>query len=383
MAEKYTPRDIEKKWQDRWEKDGIYKVDENSPKPKYYALTMLPYTSGDLHIGHWFNYVPPDVHARFRRMQGYNVMHPIGFDSFGLPAENAAIKQGIHPAQWTMQNVQRLRKQLKSIGAMYDWDREVITSQPEYYKWTQWFFLKLYENGLAYRRKAPVNWCPSCQTVLANEQVIDNKCERCGSVVIQENREQWFFSITKYADELMTHENIDWPEKVKIQQRNWIGKSTGAEISFALDIPGVEEKEIKIFTTRPDTAYGVTFMVLAPEHPLVKTITVPEQRTAVDAYIEKSRQQTELERLSAEKEKDGVFTGAYAINRLNGEKVAIWIADYVLLGYGTGAVMAVPAHDERDFAFAKKYRIPVRVVIAPDGWDGKELQEAYTEPGTM
>jgi leucyl-tRNA synthetase len=383
MAEKYTPRDIEKKWQDRWEKDGIYKADENSPKPKYYALTMLPYTSGDLHIGHWFNYVPPDVHARFRRMQGYNVMHPIGFDSFGLPAENAAIKQGIHPAQWTMQNVQRLRKQLKSIGAMYDWDREVITSQPEYYKWTQWFFLKLYENGLAYRRKAPVNWCPSCQTVLANEQVIDNKCERCGSVVIQENREQWFFSITKYADELMTHENIDWPEKVKIQQRNWIGKSTGAEISFALDIPGVEEKEIKIFTTRPDTAYGVTFMVLAPEHPLVKTITVPEQRTAVDAYIEKSRQQTELERLSAEKEKDGVFTGAYAINRLNGEKVAIWIADYVLLGYGTGAVMAVPAHDERDFAFAKKYRIPVRVVIAPDGWDGKELQEAYTEPGTM
>jgi leucyl-tRNA synthetase len=383
MAEKYTPRDIEKKWQDRWEKDGIYKADENSPKPKYYALTMLPYTSGDLHIGHWFNYVPPDVHARFRRMQGYNVMHPIGFDSFGLPAENAAIKQGIHPAQWTMQNVQRLRKQLKSIGAMYDWDREVITSQPEYYKWTQWFFLKLYENGLAYRRKAPVNWCPSCQTVLANEQVIDNKCERCGSVVIQENREQWFFSITKYADELMTHENIDWPEKVKIQQRNWIGKSTGAEISFALDIPGVEEKEIKIFTTRPDTAYGVTFMVLAPEHPLVKTITVPEQRTAVDAYIEKSRQQTELERLSAEKEKDGVFPGAYAINRLNGEKVAIWIADYVLLGYGTGAVMAVPAHDERDFAFAKKYRIPVRVVIAPDGWDGKELQEAYTEPGTM
>ncbi|MBN2240118.1 MAG: leucine--tRNA ligase [Dehalococcoidales bacterium] len=383
MADKYTPREIEKKWQDKWAEDGIYKVNEDSPKPKYYALTMLPYTSGDLHIGHWYNYVPPDVHARFRRMQGYNVLHPIGFDSFGLPAENAAIKNGIHPAKWTLENVKRLREQLKSIGAVYDWDREVITSEPEYYRWTEWFFLKLYEHDLAYRKKAPVNWCPSCQTVLANEQVIDNKCERCGSTVIHEDREQWFFRITKYADELMTHDGIDWPERVKTQQVNWIGRSTGAEISFEIDIPGVEEKEIRVFTTRPDTVYGVTFMVLAPEHPLVRKITTPAQKAEVEAYIEKSRVQTEIERLSTEKEKDGVFTGAYVTNRLNGEKVQVWIADYVLVSYGTGAVMAVPAHDERDFAFAKKYNIPVRVVISPEDWDGKELEAAYTEPGTM
>jgi leucyl-tRNA synthetase len=383
MADKYVPGEIEKKWQQKWADDGLYEVKEESPKPKYYALTMLPYTSGDLHIGHWFNYVPPDVHARFRRMYGYNVLHPIGFDSFGLPAENAAIRQGIHPAVWTMQNIERLRTQLKSIGAMYDWSREVITSEPEYYRWTQWFFLKLYEHDLAYRRKAPVNWCPSCQTVLANEQVIDGKCERCGTVVSHEDREQWFFRITNYAEELMHHEGIDWPERIKLMQRNWIGKSTGAEISFGLDIPGVKEKEIKVFTTRPDTTYGVTFMVLAPEHPLVEKITTPEKRSEVEAYIIKSREQTEIERLSTEKEKDGVFTGAYVTNRLNGEKVPVWIADYVLLSYGTGAVMAVPAHDERDFAFAKKYNIPIRVVIAPEGWSGEDLAEAYTEPGTM
>lgn len=383
MTDKYSPQEIEKKWQQRWAEDGLYETTEDLPNPKYYALTMLPYTSGDLHIGHWYNYVPPDVHARFRRMRGYNVFHPIGFDSFGLPAENAAIRSGIHPSKWTEENIANLRDQLKSIGAMYDWNREVITSEPEYYRWTQWLFLKLYEHDLAYRKKAPVNWCPSCQTVLANEQVIDNRCERCDSPVSQQDREQWFFRITKYAEELMKHDGIDWPERTKLMQVNWIGKSTGADISFELDISGVEEKEIRVFTTRPDTTYGVTFMVLAPEHPLVAKITTTEKKAEVEQYVEKSREQTEIERLSTEKEKDGVFTGAYVTNRLNGEKVPVWIADYVLLSYGTGAVMAVPAHDERDFAFAKKYNIPIRIVIAPEGYSGEVLEEAYTGPGTM
>jgi len=344
---------------------------------------MFPYTSGDLHIGHWYNNVPPDVQARFKRMQGYNVLHPMGFDAFGLPAENAAIKQGIHPFTWTMNNIETMRRQLKSLGAVYDWDREVITCLPDYYKWTQWFFLKLYEHDLAYHQNAPVNWCPSCQTVLANEQVVGGRCERCESVVVREDREQWFFRITRYADELMQHEGIDWPERIKIMQRNWVGRSTGTEISFDLDHPGVEEKELRVFTTRPDTTFGVTFMVLAPEHPLVTKLTTPEKKAEVEAYIALSREQTDIERLSTEKEKDGVFTGAYVTNRLNGTKVQMWIADYVLLGYGTGAVMGVPAHDERDFAFAKKYGIPIPVVIAPEGWQGEELTEAYIEPGKM
>ncbi len=383
MVEKYDPQVIEKKWQEKWAEDRLYEVNEDSPKPKYYALTMLPYTSGDLHIGHWYAMAPSDVQARFKRMQGYNVLHPMGFDAFGLPAENAAIRRGIHPFTWTMQNIENMRKQLKSIGAIYDWSREIITCLPEYYKWTQWFFLKLYENDLAYRGKAPVNWCPKCQTVLANEQVINGRCERCDTVVIHRELEQWFFRITRYAEELMQHEGIDWPERIKIMQRNWVGKSIGAEISFALDYPGVEEKEIRVFTTRPDTTFGVTFMVLAPEHPLVLKLTTPDKKTEVEAYIEQSRKQTDIERLSTEKEKDGVFTGSYVNNRLNGEKVPIWIADYVLASYGTGAVMAVPAHDERDFAFAKKYNIPIRVVIAPEGWKGEELEEAYIEPGVM
>jgi leucyl-tRNA synthetase len=380
---KYNPQEIEKKWQQKWAEDRLYEVTEESLKPKCYELTMFPYTSGDLHIGHWFNNVPPDVHARFKRMQGYNVLHPMGFDAFGLPAENAAISRGIHPFIWTMQNIENMRRQLKSIGAVYDWNREVITCLPEYYKWTQWFFLKLYEHDLAYRRKAPVNWCPSCQTVLANEQVIDGRCERCHTEVTHEYREQWFFRITRYADELMQHNGIDWPERIKIMQRNWVGKSTGAEISFALDHPGIEEKEIRVFTTRPDTVFGVTFMVLAPEHALVSELTTPDHKAEVEDYVERSKRQTEIERLSIEKEKDGVFTGAYVTNRLNGEKVPVWIADYVLLSYGTGAVMAVPAHDERDFAFAKKYNLPIRLVVAPPGWKGEELEEAYTEPGTM
>jgi leucyl-tRNA synthetase len=384
MVDKYNPQEIDKKWQEKWAGDKLYEVTENDPRPKWYALTMFPYTSGDLHIGHWYAMAPSDVHARFKRMQGYNVMHPMGFDAFGLPAENAAIKRGIHPYTWTMQNIENMRRQLKSIGAIYDWSREVITCQPEYYKWTQWFFLKLYEHGLAYRGKAPVNWCPNCQTVLANEQVVDGLCERCGTEVTHRDLEQWFFRITRYADELMQHEGIDWPEQIKIMQRNWVGKSVGADISFALDPDNIgAEKEIRVFTTRPDTIFGVTFMVLAPEHPLVAKLTTPDRKAAVAEYVARSRQQTDIQRLSTEKEKDGVFIGAYVTNRLNGEKVPIWIADYVLLSYGTGAVMAVPAHDERDFAFAKKYDLPIRVVITPPGWQGEELKEAHIEAGTM
>jgi len=380
----YNPREIEKKWQQRWAADKLYEVSEDSPRPKWYALTMFPYTSGDLHIGHWYAMAPSDVNARFKRMQGYNVLHPMGFDAFGLPAENAAIKRGIHPFVWTMQNVENMRRQLKSMGAIYDWSREVNTCLPDYYKWTQWFFLKLYEHGLAYRGQAQVNWCPQCQTVLANEQVVgEGNCERCGAAVIKRDLEQWFFRITKYADELLEFEGIDWPERIKIMQRNWVGKSTGTEISFGLDHPAAQEKEIRVFTTRPDTTFGVTFMVLAPEHPLVAKLTSPDKKAEVEEYIAKTRRQTEIERLSAEREKDGVFIGAYCTNRLNGEKVPIWIADYVLLGYGTGAVMGVPAHDERDFAFAKKYDLPIRVVVAPPDWDGKDLEEAYVEAGTI
>ncbi len=383
MTQEYNPREIEKKWQQKWAEDGLYEVHEDSPRPKWYALTMFPYTSGDLHIGHWYAMAPSDVHARYKRMQGFNVLHPMGFDAFGLPAENAAIKRGIHPHQWTMKNIENMRRQLKSIGAIYDWSREVITCLPEYYKWTQWFFLKLYEHNLAYRAKAPVNWCPKCQTVLANEQVVGGLCERCSETVTRRDLEQWFFRITKYADELMQHEGLDWPERIKIMQHNWVGRSEGCEISFALDYPGIEEKEIKVFTTRPDTVFGVTFMVLAPEHPLVQKLVAPDKKAAVEEYIAKSRRLTEIERLSTEKEKDGVFIGAYVTNRLNGEKVPIWIADYVLLGYGTGAVMAVPAHDERDFAFAKKYNLPIRVVIAPPGWNGEALEQAYIDAGQM
>ncbi|HEX78561.1 MAG TPA: leucine--tRNA ligase [Dehalococcoidia bacterium] len=384
MPDSYNPQEIEKKWQHKWAEDKLYEVSEDSTIPKWYALTMFPYTSGDLHIGHWYAMAPSDVHARFKRMHGYNVLHPMGFDAFGLPAENAAIKHGIHPYKWTMQNVDNMRRQLKSIGAIYDWSREVITCQPDYYKWTQWFFLKLYDNGLAYRGKAPVNWCPKCQTVLANEQVIGNGlCERCEEAVNRRDLEQWFFRITRYADELIEFNDIEWPERIKTMQRNWVGKSFGCEISFALDHPGIEEKEIRVFTTRPDTTFGVTFMVLAPEHPLVTRLTSTEKKAEVEAYIAKSRRLTDIERLSIEKEKDGIFIGTYVTNRLNGEKVPIWIADYVLLGYGTGAVMAVPAHDERDFAFARKYNLPIRVVISPPDWNDKELEEAYIEAGKM
>ena len=383
MIEKYNPSEAEPKWQKFWEESGLYHVDDNNPALKWYALTMFPYTSGDLHIGHWYAMAPSDVYARFKRMQGYNVLHPMGFDAFGLPAENAAIKRGIHPKEWTMSNIENMHKQLKSIGAIYDWDREVITCLPEYYKWTQWFFLKLWQAGLAYRAKAPVNWCPNCQAVLANEQVVNGECWRCDTPVIRRDLEQWFFRITKYADELMQHDGLDWPERIKTMQANWVGRSDGTEISFVIDCHGVEEKEIRIFTTRPDTIFGVTFMVLAPEHPLVQKLTTSEHRHEVESYIDKTRRFSEIERLSTERTKDGVFTGTYAVNRLNGEKVPIWIADYVLLSYGTGAVMAVPAHDERDFAFANKYQLPIKVVVAHPQWNNDILAAAYIGHGIM
>ena len=384
MTLKYNPQEIEKKWQDKWADDGIYEVKEESNRPKFYALTMLPYTSGDLHIGHWYAMAPSDVHARFKRMQGYNVLHPMGFDAFGLPAENAAISHGIHPYTWTMKNVENMRHQLRSIGAIYDWKREVITCLPEYYKWTQWFFLKLYHAGLAYRGKAPVNWCPKCQTVLANEQVVgEGLCERCGTEVTRKDMEQWFFRITKYAEELLDYSQIDWPERIKIMQTNWVGKSEGAEISFELEHDGVEQKEIRVFTTRPDTIFGATFFLLPPEHPLVPLLTTPEHKAEVDEYVVWCRRQTEYERTALGREKTGVFLGSYVTNRLNGERVPIWITDYVLLSYGTGAVMGVPAHDERDLEFARKFSLPVRPVIAPLGWTGEETSLPYLEQGVM
>ncbi len=377
---KYTPQEIEPRWQRRWAEDRLYEVSEDDSRPKWYELTMFPYTSGDLHVGHWYAMAPSDVHARFKRMQGYNVLHPMGFDAFGLPAENAAIKRGIHPYKWTMDNVERMRGQLRRMGSMYDWRREVITCLPDYYKWTQWFFLKLYEAGLAYRDRAPVNWCPNCQTVLANEQVVgEGLCERCDTPVVRQDREQWFFRITRYAEELLDFSQVEWPERIKIMQRNWIGRSEGVEITFGIDGGG----EFSVFTTRPDTIYGVTFVVFAPEHPLVQRLTTPERRADVERYIERTRRASDIERTSTEREKSGVFIGAHAINKLNGERVPIYIADYVLMNYGTGIVMAVPAHDQRDFEFARKYDIPVKVVIAPEGWNGEEFFQAHVDAGTM
>jgi leucyl-tRNA synthetase len=382
--DRYHPPEIEKKWRERWEVDRLYRTPDDDPRPKWYALTMFPYTSGDLHIGHWYAMAPSDVQARYKRMRGYNVLFPMGFDSFGLPAENAAIKLQIHPYEWTADNIENMRRQLHSMGAMFDWEREVVTSDPEYYKWTQWWFLQLYKHGLAYRSLAPANWCPSCQTVLANEQVLpDGTCERCHTPVTRRNLSQWFFRITRYADDLLDFSDVEWPERIVTMQRNWIGRSEGTMVAFGLESPEVEDNLIRVFTTRPDTVYGVTFMVIAPEHPLVEHITTPEHRAEVDEYIERSRRATEIERLSTEREKTGVFTGAYCTNLLNGEKIPILIADYVLLTYGTGIVMGVPAHDERDFAFAQKYGIPVRVVIAPPEWDGQPLAEAYVEQGLM
>ncbi|MEX2245711.1 MAG: leucine--tRNA ligase [Dehalococcoidia bacterium] len=379
QAGRYDPRAIEPKWQARWAADGLYRTPDDDPRPKWYALTMLPYTSGDLHIGHWWAMAPSDTQARFMRMRGHNVLFPMGFDAFGLPAENAAIKDGAHPAEWTSRNIERMRGQLKSMGAMFDWEREVITASPDYYRWSQWFFLKLLEHDLAYRQMAPVWWCPKDQTVLANEQVVGGECERCGTPVTKRDLEQWFFRITRYADELLDFSKMQWPEQIQLMQRNWIGRREGAELRFGLDVPGAKEKEVRVFTTRPDTVWGCSFFVLAPEHPLVDQITTAEERDAVRAYVDAARRQTEIERLSTEREKTGVFTGAYVTNLFNGEKVPVWTADYVLYSYGTGAVMGVGAHDERDFAFALKHGLPILPVIErPDG-----LTKSFAMHGTM
>ena len=380
--QKYTPGNIESKWQKKWSKDLVYKVDENSDRKKWYELTMFPYTSGDIHIGHWYAMAPSDAHARFMNMIGFNVLHPMGFDAFGLPAENAAIKGGKHPKSYTESNMHNMRRQLKSMGNMYDWEREIVTCSPEYYKWNQWLFLQLYEAGLAYRDFAPVNWCPSCNTSLANEQVLDeNRCERCETIVARKNVNQWLFRITKYAEELLDFSKLQWPEKINIMQSNWIGRSTGVEFNFDISEHNLPQETLTTFTTRIDTVFGVTFIVMAPEHHLVKSLTIQEKIEEVERYIEHSSNQSELERLSTEKEKTGVFTGSYCINSLTGERVPIFIGDYVLASYGTGVVMGVPAHDQRDFEFAKKYDLNVRVVIAPDDWEGQDFTEAFVENG--
>jgi leucyl-tRNA synthetase len=383
----YQPQILEKKWQAQWDADKLYRSVIDETRPKHYALTMLPYPSGDLHIGHWYAMTPADARARFKRMQGYNVLFPMGFDAFGLPAENAAIKEGIHPMKRTNENIERMRKQLHSMGAMFDWEREIVSSDPDYYKWTEWFFIRLYKMGLAYRKLSAVDWCPKDNTTLAREQVIGEErlCERCGTPVIKKELEQWFFKATKYADELLRFDDIDWPERVKTLQTNWIGRSEGASVIFKTE----SGDDIEIFTTRPDTLWGATFMVFSPEHPLVAKITTPEHKAAVDEYKAQASRQTDIEREAADKEKTGVFTGAYAINPVNEERIPIWIADYVLMSYGTGAIMAVPAHDERDFAFARKYGLKVVPVIQPVGASpdsplhGDTMETAHEHEGVM
>jgi len=337
MTEIYKPEEIEPKWQKKWEADGLYNADIDPSKPKYYALTMLPYPSGDLHIGHWYAMTPSDARARYLRMKGYNVMFPIGFDAFGLPAENAAVKRGIHPKEWTYKNIQNMRVQLRSMGAMWDWRREAVSSDPEYYKWTQWFFIQLYKHGMAYRKMSPVDFCPNCNTTLAREQVWgeDRHCERCGTPVIKKDLDQWFFTTTKYAEELLDFSPIDWPERVRLLQTNWIGRSEGASVIFHTE----QGDPMEIFTTRPDTLWGATFMVLAPEHPLVDKIFTAEQRTAIEEYKAEAARQSDIEREAVDKEKTGVFTGGYAINPVNQARIPIWIADYVMMTYGTGAIM--------------------------------------------
>ncbi|HWQ41277.1 MAG TPA: leucine--tRNA ligase [Desulfosporosinus sp.] len=387
MQEKYSFSEIETKWQKQWTENKVYKTEENSSKPKYYALAMFPYPSGNLHMGHVRNYSIADVIARFKRMQGYNVLHPIGWDSFGLPAENAAIKHQTPPAEWTWKNIANMRRQLQEIGISYDWDREIATCHPGYYRWTQWIFLEFYKHGLVYKKKAAVNWCPSCATVLANEQVVDGGCERCDTLVTKKILEQWFFKITDYADVLL--QDLDkmtgWPEKVKTMQRNWIGRSEGVEVQFALE---ERLEKISVYTTRVDTLYGVSYVVLAPEHPLVKELVEgTEYEADVLAFITKMNGLNEIARTSTDAEKEGLFIGAYCLNPLSGKKVPIWIANYVLLEYGTGAVMGVPAHDERDFEFATKYGFKFQPVIMPLGSapEAKDqpLEGAYTGEGVM
>lgn len=385
MIDKYNFSEIEKKWQTKWAEGDVFKVTEDPDKEKYYVLEMFPYPSGKLHMGHVRNYSIGDVLARFKKMKGFNVLHPMGWDSFGLPAENAAIKHGVEPSKWTWENIGEMREQLKELGLSYDWDREVATCHPDYYKWMQWIFIQFYKKGLAYKKENPVNWCPSCQTVLANEQVVDGKCERCKTLVGKKDLSQWYFKITDYAERLLDNleELPGWPNKVKLMQKNWIGKSIGAEVTFEID--GFD-KGLDVFTTRPDTLYGVTYMVMAPEHPYLKELVAgSEYEEPVNAYVDKVQHMSDIERTSTTNEKTGQFTGRYAINPLTGKKVPIFISDYVLMDYGTGAIMAVPAHDQRDFDFAKKFDLEIIPVVDSDDpeVDVYDLKAAFAAEGTM
>ena len=383
LKDRYFPQEIEKKWQTRWDETKLNKVYNDKDKEKYYILSMLPYPSGKLHMGHVRNYTISDVIARYKRMNGYNVLHPMGWDSFGLPAENAAIQHGANPKKWTLDNIAYMKKQLKELGLMIDWDREVTTCLPEYYKWTQYFFIQMFKKGLAYKKEAAVNWCNNCATVLANEQVIDGKCWRCDGEVEKKYLSQWFLKITDYAQELL--DDIEklkgWPDSVKTMQKNWIDRSTGAILRFK--VKEIEGLEVPVYTTRPDTAYGITYLVVAPEYKDIEKLTTPENKEAVEAYRQNARKMNEIERLSTERIKTGVPLGTHLINPLNGEEFPIWTADYALAEYGTGAVMAVPAHDERDFAFAKKYNLPIKIVIQNPENPLTELTEAYTDKGVL
>jgi leucyl-tRNA synthetase len=386
LEERYDFKKVEERRQRYWEEHRTFKVTEDASKPKYYCLEMFPYPSGRIHMGHVRNYAIGDVVSRYKRMRGFNVLHPMGWDSFGLPAENAAIKHNIPPAKWTLENIAFMRdKQLKRLGLSYDWDREVTTCLEEYYRWNQWFFIRMYERGLAYKKLSYVNWCPSCGTVLANEQVENGQCWRCGSVVQHKELEQWFFKITAYAEELLSSMDklSGWPERVLTMQRNWIGKSVGVEVNFTIEGTG---GKLTIFTTRPDTLYGVTFMSIAPEHPMLESLIMgKKQADEVRVFVQRVMREDKAARTDEKQEKEGVFTGAYAVNPLNGEKVPVWVGNFVLMEYGTGAIMSVPAHDQRDFAFAKKYGLPVRVVIQDPGKDLKAetMKQAYVEDGVM
>ena len=398
-ADRYEPASVEAKWRKRWEEeaaraDGALRAAGIDPasrlpdpsRPKHYALTMFPYPSGDLHIGHWYAMVPADAHARLHRMRGYDVIFPMGFDAFGLPAENAAIKRGAHPYRWTMANIARMRTQLRSMGASFDWAREVVTCDPAYYRWNQWLFLRLYERDLAYRKKAPVDFCPHCNTTVAREQVIGSErlCERCDTPVTRRDLEQWFFRITAYADELLRFDALEWPERVLTMQRNWIGRSAG--VQFTLRVQGRPDLSFEVFTTRIDTVFGVSFCVLAPEHPLVPLVAVPERRAAVEAYRAQAARRSDIERLSSDRQRTGVFTGAHVLHPFTGQPVPVWVGDYVLATYGTGAIMAVPAHDERDFDFARAHGLPIPVVVVPPGTEAREGEEpasAYTADGVL
>ena len=379
MSTKYNFKEIEEKWRKIWEENPVNPPDDS--KPKYYCLDMFPYPSGNgLHVGHWRGYVLSDVISRQKLMEGYELLHPMGWDAFGLPAENYAIKTGTHPSEATKKSISNIKRQVNDIAAIYDWDKEINTTDPEYYKWTQWIFIQMFKNGLAYEKEMPLNWCPNCKAVLANEEATNGVCDRCGATVTKKNLRQWMLRITKYADRLLNDlDKLDWPEKVKKMQSDWIGKSYGAEIDFPVD---GTDKSIKVYTTRPDTLYGATFMVLSPEHPIVKDITTAEYKDAMDKYCYEASTKSNVSRMT-DKEKTGVFTGSYGINPLNGAKTPIWVSDYVLADYGTGAIMCVPAHDDRDFEFAKKFDLPIIQVISKDGKKVENLTEAYTEPGIM